>query len=189
MPSSAYDLGYLDIAVGLLEGFLLAKDTYWKVNAMAPRGEAPYPSLTLGSLLLSQNRLESRELDLKQTERFSRLKLEIERLKSQWRSAWENKAREEFRLRLNLWRDFLEDFRGDPVANIDRYSYEVTRRVMLQLLSGETEDIPLAEQDMLSGLDAILNALFIPGEFIWDAELSSDFTEREYPYLYGILRT
>jgi hypothetical protein len=188
MPSSAYDLGYLKVAADLLERYLLSKDTYWKVNAMSPIGEPPYPSLTLSSMLLSQCRLNSRQLDVKEAEQLARLNTEIDRISSTWRTAWENKTRGEFRLRLNLWRDFLEDFRADPGANIDRYSYEISRRVMLQLLSGEAKEIPEAEQQMLSGLDAILSAIFEPGDFIWDTDLRPGFPKSEYPYLYGNLR-
>ena len=188
MPSTAYDLGYLEVAVDLLEGYLLAKDIYWKINASSPAGEPPYPSLTLGGLLLSQCRLRARQKTPNLEEHFSRLHNEINRIRSKWRIAWENKAKGDFRLRLNLWRDFLEEFRTDPGANIDRYSYEINRRVMLQLLSGEIREIPHAEKQMLAGLDGILTGLLVPSDFIWEADLSPGFPVDEYPYLYGTLR-
>jgi hypothetical protein len=113
---------------------------------------------------------------------------EIDRTHTKWRTAWENKSIEEFRSRLNLWRDFLEEYRQDPPENVDRFSYEVGRRVMLHLLEAETRGIPHAEVEMLAGLDAILNRSLVPGKFIWSEELSAGFSREEYPYLYGKLR-
>jgi hypothetical protein len=188
MPSVEYDLGYLETAVDLLEKYLLSNEIYWKMMASSPPGEAAYPSLTLGGLLLAQARSQARQLTPGQTRKLTQLVREIEQTKAKWQTAWENKAQDEFRARLNLWRDFLEEFRQDPDENKDRFSYEVSRRVMLHLLTVETSEIPNAEQQMLAGLDAILSGLFVPGEFIWSADLSAGFPEKEYPYLYGKLR-
>lgn len=188
MPSAEYDLGYMDAAADLLERYLLSKQIYWKMNVISPPGKPPYPSLTLGGLLLAQARTRASQLTSKQTQRFMQLDGEIDRVRSKWRTAWENKAQDEYRSRLNLWRDFLEEFQQEPEDNADRYTYEVGRRVMLHLLEGETGGIPHAEQQMLVGLDNILSGLLAPGEFIWDKELTAGFSQDEYPYLYGILK-
>lgn len=188
MPSAEYDLGYIDAAVDLLEKYLLSNEVYWKIMASSPPGDPTYPSLTLGGLLLAQARSRSRKFSSEQSQRFMQLEGEVDRIHSKWRTAWENKAQDEFRSRLNLWRDFLEDFRQEPEDNADRFSYEVSRRVMLHLLEGETRRIPNAEQQMLAGLDSILSGLLVPGEFIWDGELAAGFSRDEYPYLYGRLK-
>ena len=105
-----------------------------------------------------------------------------------WLTAWRSKAKEEFRSRLHLWGNYLEDLRQDPQGNADRYAYEVSRRVMLQLLLGEAEGIPEAELQMLRGLDGIIEGLMSPGEFVWDKDLAAGFPAQEYPYLYSQLR-
>lgn len=188
MPTDEYDLGYLKAASTLLEDYLLSKDIYWKIGSGSPAGEPPYPSLTIGGLLLAQRRLHARQLEPKLDQAATRLDNEIDRIRSRWRTAWEEKAAGEFRMRLNLWRDFLEEFRANPEANISRYSYEISRRVILQLLSGELSEIPQAERQMLAGLDGILAALLIPGDFIWEKNLVPGFPREDFPYLYGTLR-
>jgi hypothetical protein len=188
MPSFEYDFGYLEVAVELLEDYLLSKDIYWKLNTSSPPGEPGYPALTLGALLLAEARLRARQLSAVQNQRFSRLSEEIDRIRSKWRTAWGNKAKEEYRSRLDLWGNFLEDFRRDAHGNIDRYGYEVSRRVMLKFLSEDVPDIPIAQRELLAGLDRILEGMMVPGEFIWDEELETGFPADTFPYLYLSLR-
>lgn len=189
MPSAEYDLGYLAAAVDLLDRYLLSEEIYWKIIVSSPPGDPAYPSLTLGGLLLANARTLARHLTPIQDERYLQLEAEFDRVRTKWRSAWEKKARKEFRSRLNLWRDFLEDFRQEPAENADRYAYEVSRRVMLDLLAGETGDIPYADQQMLAGMDGIISGLLVPGEFIWDEELKAGFPREKHLYLYGTLRS
>lgn len=188
MPSFEYDSGYLEAAVELLEDYLLAKEIYWKLNTSSPAGEPGYPALTLGALLLAEARLQARQVTTAQNQRFARLQIEIDRIRSKWRTAWGNKAKEEFRSRLDLWRNYLEDFRRDPPGNFDRYGYEVNRRVMLNLLAADAPDIPISQRELLAGLDRILEAMMVSGEFIWDEELASGFPPESFPYLYLSLR-
>ena len=188
MPSYEYDAGYLEVAVELLEDYLLSKEVYWKLNASAPADEPGYPALTLGALLLAEARLQARQLTAVQDQRFSRLQLEIERIRSKWRTAWGNKAKEEYRSRLDLWGNYLEEFRRDPQGNFDRYRYEVSRRVMLEFLAADAADIPSIQRELLAGLDRILTGMMVPGKFIWDEELASGFPSEGFPYLYRSLR-
>jgi len=188
MPSYEYDAGYLEVAVGLLEDYLLSKEVYWKLNASSPAGEPGYPALTLGALLLAEARLQARQLTADQNKSFSSLQLEIERIRAKWRTAWGNKAKEEFRSRLDLWGNYLEDFRRDPQGNFDRYRYEVGRRVMLDFLGADAPDIPTIQRELLAGLDRILEGMMVPGKFIWDEEIASGFPSEDFPYLYSSLR-
>jgi hypothetical protein len=188
MPSFEYDAGYLEAANELLEDYLLSKEIYWKLNASSPPGEPGYPSLTLGAMLLAAERLQARQLTPDQSQEFSRLHGDMERKRSKWRTAWRNKAREEFRSRLDLWGNYLEDFRRDPEGNIDRYGYEVSRRVMLELLGDDIPEVPIAQEELLKGLDKIIEGLMVSGEFVWDAELEAGFSPLKYPYLYLALR-
>ena len=188
MPSANYDLGYLKTAVDLLREYLLSDEIYWKLNVSSFPGEPAYPSLTLGGLLLAQTRTRARPLTPDQQVQFTQLVQKIDQLRTKWRSAWEKKSKNEYHARINLWRDFLDDYRRNPDDNADRYAYEVSRRVMLQLLEIEIDEIPQSELILLSGLDGILAGLLTTGEFIWDDELVSGFPRGEYPYLYGNLK-
>jgi hypothetical protein len=97
------------------------------------------------------------------------------------------KANAEFKSRLILWRNFLEDYRKRPESNYDRYAYEVVRRVILHLLKAEADDLHQAEIEMLKGLDKLLRVYFVSGDFIWDPNLTPSFPEETYWYLYGNL--
>lgn len=185
MASPEYDLRYLQSGLLDLQGYLLSKELYWPIGASSPAGEAPYPRMTLGNLLLSEARLNAQSLSPNQKEEFARLQERLESSRSEWRVAWSQKAQREFSARLSLWRDFIEEYRRKPQANVDRYSYEVTRRVLLDLLQPVAESIPPEEQELLGGLDQVLRAVLVRGEFVWDDELRQGFPENQYWYLYG----
>jgi hypothetical protein len=188
MPSAEYDLSYLETAVELLEDYLLAKEIYWKMSAISPPGEPGFPALTLGGVLLAVARVSGRRLTTSQDQRRSKLINEIDRIQMKWRTAWRNRAKDEYRSRLDLWRNFLEEFREDPNGNFDRYGYEVNRRVMLHLLAEDIADIPISQLELLAGLDRILKGLMVPGEFVWADELKEGFPPESFPYLYLTLR-
>jgi len=171
-----------------LEDYLLSKDVYWQLGADSPAGEPPFPSLTLGGVLLAQARLKARALDGDLRSRRERINYRIDAIRTKWRAAWEKKAREEFSARLVLWRNFLEEYRLDPESNADRYPYEVSRRVMLDLLEREAGQLLPAEREMVSGLDLVLYANFQSGDFVWEPELAGGFPKDRYNYLYGRLR-
>ena len=187
MSSVEYDLRYFQAGIDQLEGYLLADQIYWPVGVSAPPKQPPYPQLTLGTLLLFQQRLRATAAAPDHQASFLRLQTQLDALRSRWRSAWSKKAAAEFRARLNLWRDFLEEYRKDPSAHFDRYSYEVGRRVTLQLLQDEADQLPAQQLELLEKLDTILRGLFHPGQFAWEAALAPSFPPQAYWYLYGHL--
>lgn len=187
MPSAEYDLWYLRDGISQLENYLLSEEIYWPVGIAAPANEPPYPQLTLGNLLLAHQRARAVAQTPEQRAELDRLSMELEATRARWRAAWGRKARAEFHARLNLWRDFMEEYRKEPSAQYDRYAYEAGRRVLLGLLRPEADDLPKTELEVLDSLDRILQALLVPRAFIWEAELAPAFPQDEYWYLYGQL--
>jgi hypothetical protein len=185
MPSAEYDLRYMQAGIELLEKYLMSGDIYWPIGIGAPNREPAYPQFTLGWLLLARRRAQYTARTPAQQAEFERLKGQLEGTRTRWRAAWGRKARAEFHARLTLWSNFLEEYRKEPAANYDRYPYEVGRRVLLQLLEDEADELPEAEIEMLAGLDLILRAVYSPGAFIWEAELSPGFPDGIFWYLYG----
>lgn len=183
-----YDLGYLRAGVDQLEQYLLSTEVYWPTGVKSPAGQPPYPQITLGGLLLARRRLRTLLSTPEPQTSLQKLESELDAQKTRWRVAWEKKAAREFHARLTLWRDFLEEVREEPKNNADRYPYEVTRRVMLDLLQAETGEIPAAEAELLTALDRLLRALLKPGAFVWESELQSEFPATRFWYLYGRLR-
>ncbi len=187
MPSFAYDLRYLYAGAEVLENFLLSKDIYWPVGVQAPSGEAPYPQLSLGGLALAQARAQAHAHSPDEARQLERALEGIEAARQQWRTAWGTKSANEIRARLTQWRNYLEDYREDPAANYNRYSYEVFRRVIITLLETQTNEMSAAEQELLRGLDALLKTLLTQDAFIWDADLQRAFERLTFWYLYGRL--
>jgi hypothetical protein len=187
MPSTEYDMRFFQAGIEELEQYLLSKDIYWPIGISALVGEPTYPQLTLGALLLVQERLEATAGTAQQQAEFQKLQDQLNAIRSHWRAAWGKKAQVEFRARLNLWRDFLSDYRNDPGAHYDRFGYEAGRRVMLQLLYPEADELPQAHIELLAALDAQLKALLQPGAFVWELKLAKSFPPDTYWYLYGSL--
>lgn len=185
MPAADYDRRYVEAVLPDLHDYLLVKEIYWPIRSTARKDEPPFPQFTLGNLLLALRRLGVHRMPVPQQVEADRLQSDVERIRSQWRVAWENKAAREFSARLRLWRDFLEDLRLKPHNHTDRYAYEVGRRVILVLLANETNQIQPVETELLRGLDGLLHAIFLPGEFVWEADLQRGFPVEDYWFLYG----
>ena len=194
MSLGDYELRYIRAAVESLEAYLLSEGIYWPIGVSAPADARPYPRLTLGGLLLSQKRAHARTLTPDQRTELARLDERIDTTGARWQVAWGNKSASEFKARLRLWRDFLEEYRARPKEHNDRYAYEVRLRVMLHLLepgarkADESHPVEQAEFELLDSLDQLLGAVFVAGEFIWDPELASAFLPQPYWYLYGELK-
>jgi hypothetical protein len=188
MPSFYYDLWYLRAGVEQLENYLLADDIYWHLGVQPPSGEPPYPQLTLGWLLLANKRVSLEAETAKQEGKVVQLSKQLESIQSKWRTAWEQKAAKEYHARVILWRDFLEEYRSNPDQNYDRYAYEVSRRVLLELLNHiDSALIAAADLSLLSGLDKMIRSILKTSGFIWDENLQSGFDKERYWYLYGLL--
>jgi hypothetical protein len=189
MPSWEFDFIYFRAGIQVLQEYLFSHEIYWAIGVIPPAGEAPYPQLTLGGLLFAKARLNARSCPPEFQSELNSLDAKLVTTQNQWRVAWEKKASREYRSRLSLWRDFLEDYRADPENHFDRYPFEASRRVILQLLAPYATDLQSAEFEMLHGLDQFMRAVLIPDGFIWEKELTRGFPRQDYWYLYGKLRT
>ena len=193
MSKVEYDLRYLKAGVEELEQYLLSSQLYWPVHVVTPTGETPYPRLTPGELLLAREKLITRslppgyndEMTSPMQAKIDRLEGDFEVIRSKWRGNWGKKAAQDFSSRLALWRNFLGDYRKVPDDQAPFYAYEVRTRVILQLLEPEAVGIPAAELDMRTGLDTLLRAILVPGEFIWETALEAGFPKADYWYLYA----
>ena len=188
MTSAVYELGYLKAGIEILEEYLLSDDLYWAIGASPPPGEPAFRQLTLGGLLLNEQRLLGRQLSPMLDQQRQDCRASLQDFIYRRRVAWERKSSREFQARLKLWTNYLNEYREDPENHADRYAYEVERRVMLQLLTPYARMTPSAEQDLLSSLDLVLQAVFVAGSFIWEAEIAGGFDRRVFWYLFGGLR-
>ena len=181
-----YDLRYVQASLDVLEEYLLSDEVFWPLGARPPKGTPEYPQLTLGALLLANERLAAYQVTPSQEVERLKIQMEMERLHTKWTVAWEKKAAHSFSMRLRMWSDFIYDYQTSPHDNADRYAYETRLRAMLGLLLPEGKK-PQAEVDLLSTLDTYLRAVLLPGAFIWEDELQDGFPAATYWYLYGSL--
>jgi hypothetical protein len=187
MPSLEYDLRYLRAALIDLEGYLFSSEFYWPIGVAPPRGDPPYPRLTLGGILFARQSLGARPMVPAQADEMNDLIRRLDETRLKWRVAWGTKAARGFSSRLTQWKNFIEDYRKQPENNHDRYAYEARGRVMLQLLQPETAEIPDGELVLLTRLDLILENYYYEGNFVWGPELTLSFPKSQFWYLYGRL--
>lgn len=186
MVSKRYDLGYLKAGMGEIEDYLLSNQLYWTLGSSSPPGEPIFPQLTLGTLLLVSKRLKP-QLDEREKNEFADELSKLKKIEHQWKSAWSQKASREFQARLNLWRNYLDDYRDHPMENYDRYAYEVSRRVVIDLLRPYLEKTSTYYDQILVGLDEILRGNFVRSSFLWEKGIEQSFPSTDYWYLYGRL--
>ncbi len=172
MPKLDQDKRFLEAGVQVLTEYLLSKELFYPLDGDLPR-------LTIGNLLLAHRRLTSTGYDT--------LSNEIDTIRAKWRAAWGQKASREVHTRLELWRNFLGEFRAAPENNANRYPVEVRHRAILELLAVESDST--SELDFLPGLDSKLKGRLIPGEFVWEKQVAAGFDRAEFWFLYGTLKS
>lgn len=166
-----------------LEPYLLAEAVFWPL-----RPGSDFPQLSLGMMWLTRARLRALAAQLTPAQNTERERAEgqLDVGLTRWAVAAEAKALKELRTRINLWRAFLSELSEAPRASAENYAHEVTHRVMAGLLLRHLPRLAdSAEAGRLPGLDAQLRARFKPGDFVWLAELQSEFSQSEFWFLYG----
>lgn len=188
MSSAKFDIGYLSAGVESLEDYLTSNVLFWPIHAPAPAGERAYPRLTLGGVLLSQNRLAAQKLDTIQAVQVESVNRKIYRCKYKWKAAWEKKAARELSSRIRQWRHYLQELSQNPEKQNVYYRSEVNVRVIIELLIPEFSEMDGTIRTQLLEMDAFLRANFSPGPFIWEQVFSRVFNENDFWFLWGLLR-
>ena len=176
---------FLETAAPELKDYLLSGEIYWNIGVRAREGAPPYPRFSMGWLLLFRRKITV----FKRPAALAPIDEQIQRVQSDWRSAWGRKAALEFGVRLNQWTRFMNELRADPAAQANRYRYEVQRRVLLDLLAGETDNISEQQRSLVRSMDAALQGLLKKGEFVDDPVFEPAFDADRFWYLYGEIRT
>ena len=173
------DLNYFVKGVADLEDYLLSSELYWNLPGLS--------RLTLGGLYLTKIRLEIASLQSGDKVLFDEAVRQLEYLSLRWRVAYEKKIQREITSRMNLWQNYLSDYWGSPEDYGVAYRHEVRWRVMLQLLAEIIAD-DFKEKSILAALDDRLLYSFQSGKFLWAEELSGQFDENKFWFLYGNLQ-
>ncbi len=183
---SRYDLEYLQLGIEELEDYLLSDELFWPVSGRPTGGKPFFLKMTIGNLLLSVRRLEALAgqnlISPEEGRELLSFQRKIEAVRTKWQVAWENKAGEEYQVRINQWTRALNELKGDRYQNAPYYRNEVRVRVLLALLA---DFVPEEDRASLAEFDRLLRGMFKSGEFIWQEELAPGFPLDKFWYLYG----
>jgi hypothetical protein len=168
-----------------LKDYLLSKELFWQMRLNPAPGERAYPKLTVGNLLFFLQSAKAYAKDISQESEIARLETELGAIIHHWQTAWGEKASHEFTSRLRQWSHYLGEVRGIGGAY---YANEVRLRVLLELLLEAMEEAGADGREQLAVLDGQLKGKFVPGDFIWEEDLSRAFPQETFWYLYGGLK-
>jgi hypothetical protein len=187
MESVEYNLDLFEAMLDEIEDFLLSVDIFWPLAKRAKPDSPPYPRLSTGGLLMTQDESLAQETEMNsdQKARYANLQSQWKRILNKWRSALGRKSEREMGMRLNLWRAYLSDLEEGSASHFD-YHRETRNRVQftrLRTLTASNSKTLKLEKTMRS-LDARLLNLTIASKFIWDDRLRETYPEREFGFLY-----
>jgi|YelNatPaOPRAMG01_1025707.scaffolds.fasta_scaffold02406_9 hypothetical protein len=185
MDKYLYEIRFLQAVLPQLENYLLSSELYRLVFIPTQRDEPSYPSLSLGTLLLSLKKAHGYAYYHPARMDLAKIEEEIYSIRQHWRQAWENKTVREMQNRGNLWQTYLSELLANPHENSDRYTYEVRHRVMLELLQQEISQVATKNTVNLDLYDQILRPSFHLDHFIWDGELEVEFPNPPFWFLWG----
>ncbi|MCJ7825489.1 MAG: hypothetical protein MUP44_11355 [Anaerolineales bacterium] len=187
MQTIDYNLDLFDAMLDDIEEFLLSADIFWPLAKRAKPDLPPYPRLSSGGLLMTQDESLALEPEMTSDQKYRHAKLQRQwdTTLYKWRSALERKSEREMGMRLNLWRAYLSDLEEGSSSHFD-YHREVRNRVQftrLQTLSaGSGKTFQMVKT--IRSLDARLLNLSISSEFIWDDRLREIYPKELFGFLY-----
>ncbi|MES0344574.1 MAG: hypothetical protein ABUK16_10720 [Anaerolineales bacterium] len=187
MESVDYNLDLFEAMLDELEDFLLSADIFWPLAKRSKPESSPYPRLSTGALLMTQDEslAQEAEMNTDQKARHAELQRQWKGILNKWRSALGRKSEREMGMRLNLWRAYLSDLEEGKASHFD-YDRETRNRVQftrLRTLSAGSSKTLKMEKTIRS-LDARLLNLTIASEFIWDDRLRETYPESDFGFLY-----
>jgi hypothetical protein len=178
-----YDLRYVQAALPELKNYLFSSELFWAAPASAARGQPAYAGLTLGNLLLhlaQAKALAGREA--------AAAEKEVDALRKQWRTHWDDKLRREFSSRLKQWLGYLNDLADRPRDHAAAYPSQVRLRVLLALMADALGSALPEDASLLTAADARLKARLAPGDFLWESGLQKAYPKGKYWFLYGKIK-
>lgn len=187
MESIDYNLDLFEAMLDEIEDFLLSVDIFWPLAKRSKSDSPPYPRLSTGGLLMTQDESLAQEAEMNsdQKARHAQLQSQWERILNKWRSALGRKSEREMGMRLNLWRAYLSDLEEGRVSHFD-YHRETRNRVQFTrlrtLVAGSSKTLKM--EKTIRSLDAQLLNLTIASEFIWDDRLRETYPEGNFGVLY-----
>ncbi|MCL4507222.1 MAG: hypothetical protein M1434_14820 [Chloroflexi bacterium] len=192
-PDLKPDLVFAKVVGEQIDEYVHVEVLYYPIGAVAGM---QMPQLTIGIWLEALWRLKTfaAALSAAQQATVDEALACVQRVRSRAPELYKQKARREFKSRLDTWTWYLDEILGRPESRLDRsdsappegqaYATQVHVRFKLELLNGDVSQL----QEQVTRLrvnDRRLQTRFAPGSFIWDAELAPYLPADAYWWLYG----
>jgi hypothetical protein len=101
--------------------------------------------------------------------------------------AYTKKTSDELVVRINEWKQFLNECKRNQDECHEMYPSLVEKRVMAQVLANEARELNALTPEIekrLNGIDSQLQDYFKSGDFVWDKRLQRVYPKDQYGFLY-----
>jgi hypothetical protein len=181
------DLAFARVAGEQIDEYVHTEVLYYPIGAVSGM---QMPQLTIGTWLETAWRLQvlASTLTAEQRAVLNEAQAKVQRVRSRVPELYNQKARREFKSRLDTWAWYLDELLAREPAAVppqgQAYATQVHVRFKLDLLSADVAQM----QDQFTRLttnDRRLRARFVPGPFVWEPELQPHLPPETYWWLYG----
>lgn len=179
------DVRAVEAMAANLTPYLYEKELYGMISNDLPR-------LTIGALLMRLHRLETLQDSLTpdQRQRVQNARQQLEQMRSEWRTHYEDKLIQEIQVRLNGLSAFVEEYADDKQQARSAYPAEATYRLIVEALVQEAQHLNLWSDELkgnLSRLDARLRGLLDKDSFTFvpPKGLEEVYPQDTYWWLYA----
>lgn len=179
------DLDILKAMVEELTNYLSSEAIFW------PMFKADYPEMTLGGYFMRQRRLQILSYLLSDTDqaKLKKILIQFGDMTMDRKAVLMKKGLEELRMRLNQWKDHLQEYWESETIEKAFYATDAEVRTMIADLIFELEiDLYRVDKKLLEQMDALDEALRLnwqEGDFIWPEDWIPAYGKGDYWWLYG----
>lgn len=181
------DIVFARVAGEQMDEYVHTEVLYYPIGAMSGM---QMPQLTIGAWLETQWRLKALAAHLTgdQQREVDTAQAAVQRVRSRAPELYKQKARREFKSRLDTWTWYLDDVLAREPSAIppegQAYATQTHVRFKLELLK---DDVPQLQDQLarLTTCDRQLRARFQRGAFVWDTQLLPHAAEDPFWFLYG----
>ncbi len=177
------DLVFAEVVAEQFDDYVHTEVLFYPVGAIKGM---QMPQLTIGNWLETEWRLSALNAS---PDVLTKTRTEVRRVRNRAAELYQNKARREFKSRLDTWEMFLDEQsqRADkdhPYNAGSGYATQAHVRLKLALLQDDVSQLA-AQLSRLRMADAKLKLRFKPGAFVWAPELQPAAPKDVWWWLYG----
>ena len=180
MYNSASDIAIAQITGKVIDDYVNSEALFYPLGAGSA---AAISEFTIGAWLECAWRLATVTLDAGQNTLLTAAKAAVQSARAKAQPLYEQKARREFKSRLDSFSWYLDGEQSGPGS----YTTQAHTRLKLELLKHDVIQTEL-ELRRLDGVDNRLRSRFANGPFVFESEVASLAPKNSMWWLYGSIR-